>query len=80
MFLPNHFASTRGALLAATLIGSLAPAVFAQEEGCKPTLDIEITMPTGSQVTEKFGETDHHLGKLPRRRCAAIMSPKAHNP
>eukprot|EP00980_Cylindrotheca_fusiformis_P016074 scaffold4752_cov113-Cylindrotheca_fusiformis.AAC.2 len=61
MFLPNHFASTRGALLAATLIGSLAPAVFAQEEGCKPTLDIEITMPTGSQVTEKFGDTDYYL-------------------
>jgi hypothetical protein len=26
-----------------------------------PTLEIQISLPKGSQVTQKFGETDHYL-------------------
>jgi hypothetical protein len=51
----------RGAILAWTLLSSLAPSAFAQEDTCLPALDIEITIPLEAQVTEKFGETDHYL-------------------
>lgn len=60
LFVPSRFASMSGALLATTLLGSFAPAVLAQTT-CMPALDVEITIPMQSQVTEKFGETDHYL-------------------
>lgn len=62
LFVPDRFAPLSGAIMAATLLGSLAPAVLAQDlAGCKPALDIEISMPMSAQVSEKFGETDHYL-------------------
>jgi hypothetical protein len=63
LFVPDRFAPLSGVIMAATLLGSLAPAVLAAGNlgGCMPALNIEISMPMGAQVTEKFGETDHYL-------------------
>jgi hypothetical protein len=63
LFVPNRFAPLSGVIMAATLLGSLAPAVLADGHvgGCMPALEIEISMPMGAEATEKFGETDHYL-------------------
>lgn len=63
IFVPNRFAPLSGAIIAATLLGSLAPAVLADGHvgDCMPALEIEISMPMGAEATEKFGETDHYL-------------------
>lgn len=58
--LPQSFGPVRGLMLAATLVASMAPAVLA-DEVCKPTLELEITIPTAAFVSESFGETDHYL-------------------
>lgn len=52
-------------LVAACLMGSLAPVNAAGHEsvesGCKPSLELEISLPMGAEVGSTFGETDHYL-------------------
>jgi hypothetical protein len=43
------------------LLASFLASVQAQEESCKPTLELEISLPVGAEVASKFGETDHYL-------------------
>ena len=46
-----------------TLLGSLTTVRGAGHEapGCKPSLELEISLPMGAEVTSKFGDTDHYL-------------------
>ena len=58
-------------LLATSVLGSVVPSVLGAGHGghdhdhdhekCVPSLEIEIALPAGADVTEKFGETDHYL-------------------
>jgi hypothetical protein len=56
LFIPRGMGSL---LFVASLLCSLGTA-FGQAT-CMPTLEIQISLPKGSQVTQKFGETDHYL-------------------
>lgn len=49
--------------LLTTLFGSFATVNGAGHEavGCKPSLELEISLPMGAEVTSKFGDTDHYL-------------------
>ena len=58
----SSFANMNSALVVGlTVAASLATPAFGAGHGCKPSLEIEIMMPTGSAVSETFGETDHYL-------------------
>lgn len=63
LLMPNRFAPLGRAIVAATLLGSMAPAALADGHvgECMPALDIEIMMPMEAEAIEKFGETDHRL-------------------
>jgi hypothetical protein len=59
LFIPRGMGSL---LFAASLLCSLGTAFgHAGDATCMPTLEIQISLPTGSEVTQKFGETDHYL-------------------
>ncbi|CAB9499424.1 Acetamidase formamidase [Seminavis robusta] len=60
-FVPRPF---RGILLAASLLACIS-SVNGDEEvpaaGCKPSLELQISLPMGAEVASSFGETDHFL-------------------
>jgi hypothetical protein len=55
------FAFARPSVGTLLMLAASLPTAFGQAEFCKPSLEIEIGMPSGSMTTEKFGETDHEL-------------------
>ena len=58
------FLGTRGSKIATALFMSslFITGVFGEQGTCTPSLEIEISVPAGSQVTPStFGETDHML-------------------
>jgi hypothetical protein len=56
------FLGTRGSGVASALLMSslFITGAFGQDI-CTPSLEIEISVPAGSDVTPSFGQTDHHL-------------------
>jgi hypothetical protein len=62
-FIMAPFLGTRGSGVASALLMSslFVTGVFGHEGTCTPTLEIEISIPAGSEVTPNFGVTDHYL-------------------
>lgn len=56
----------RGLGVLATTVALLGSLTAVRGEGheaahCKPSLELEISLPMGAEVTSKFGDTDHYL-------------------
>jgi len=62
-FAPRPYSRvSAGVVVMATLLGSLTTVRGeGHETACKPSLELEISLPMGAEVASTFGDTDHYL-------------------